>query len=427
MRNLIDKPKQTLFWKIFALVWLTNLVIIGATMVVFVLSLEKEKQQAKFERYLERNILPIVLRYEDNGRVPKAKQKLTQFLDVYEVAKSKVVYGRIPQAQMANIAEYKLDTGSGREFLIRYVPVPLNREIIKTLSRQFSNDRLIISLVVISLFSFIITGLVAQPIKRLKKHISLLADGDLDARVSSTLTKRKDEIGQLATTINFMSDKIANLINDKQQLLYDVSHELKAPLARMQVANAISAQIAEQAGMSTKNQIRIDKDIVHLTNMIDELLSLARMEHGDEIKKKEKHDLKQLAAEEINAYQYTWPHRNIKLLGDEGSTQIDKQLFIITLTNLMNNALKHTESDITIEIREQETQWQLKVMDEGSGIPETLIKDLFKPFKRGETNSQGFGLGLAIVQKAVARLEGDVLAYNLPSKGLCVQVNLPKV
>ncbi|WP_111977724.1 sensor histidine kinase [Algibacillus agarilyticus] len=425
MHNVIKKVKQTLFWKIFLLVWLSYLAIALSAALIFTLDFEQEKFHKKHERHIERLVLPHLLKYEDSGKITRRQNGFKRQVTIQKLPNKEYIFGKKSESNDKRTNQFILTTPSDNQYQISYRIPQFQHEFMRSISVHFSPMRVIFSVIILSLFSLLITEMVTRPIQKLREHVSTLSSGDLNSRVATKITKRNDDIGLLARTLNKMSARISQLINDKQQLLYDVSHELKAPLARMQVANAITHQAAEQKKLPVKHYQQIDSDISLLTKMIDQLLSLARIEHSEYDHELQTIDLHQLLQQEIQNCQYNWPNREIELQGDNLKLTIASRLLCTVINNILINALKYTNGEIQVLTTTNNNNLMIKIIDAGEGIPETLIDNLFTPFVRGKNQSSGYGLGLAISQKAIRQLHGSISAKNLKPTGLAIEINLP--
>lgn len=423
-------PIKSLFWKIFLIVWLSNLTIVFVTALIIFFDIDKERMQRDIEHRIERSARLMIHHYENPntesiGRPPP--RHFRNKIQLIDLTNNAVIFGQPRLDDKQQLSHFEFNSDSGKPYRVSYQS--LRRPItLRLIYSRFSPIKLTASLLVISLFSVLLSWLIVEPIKRLRAHTKALVAGDLTTRIEGKLATRQDEIGALAVSMNQMSDHINELIDDKQQLLYDVSHELKAPLARMQVAIAIAEQMAEDKGLPLKSYQQVEKDITTLTQMIDHILMLARIEQEPSAQSPQ-NSLLDYFEQTTSDAQLLYPNRNITLwtsesvqtLADSNKITINQMLLDRALPNLLNNALKYSQAAVELNIDTEQDEhngdWlMISVEDNGPGIAEDKLNDVFRPFVRASTDVSGHGLGLAIAQKAIARLGGTIIVKNKMTK-----------
>ncbi len=267
-----------------------------------------------------------------------------------------------------------------------------------------------------------------NPVRQLQKAVDRFGRGDLTARVGSS---RRDELGQLARTFDQMADRTQTLLAAERRLLLDISHELRSPLARLNVA----VELARSGGDSESQLNRIQKEADRLSALVGELLQVTRVE-GDPSKRKlepvrldalvkELVEDARLEADAREVRMELTPPSPITLAGDE-------ELLRRAIENVMRNAIRFAPPGTAVEVSLRETPGQVKVQvrDYGPGVPPDALPRIFDPFYRVETDrnrtSGGVGLGLAIARRAVDLHKGSVQANNA-NPGLLVVIDLPRV
>ena len=287
------------------------------------------------------------------------------------------------------------------------------------------------ALVTSIVYSWLFTLVLTRPITRLKSHVQRLGrGGSFDQKLESKLMSRRDEIGDLATSIDEMSEYIQELLNSKQRLMFDVSHELRAPLARMQVAAEIVRIEAENMGSDTSMHDRFEREIETLNALISELLLLAKTENGgaDRIFVSLRDELTRV----VEDMRFGAGNRNINqrfnIAQDQtAEIEISVQLLDRVIKNLIENALKYSEGEVAVSLGEETEHWVVRVEDEGEGIPEDQLEVMMRPFTRLQSESvEGFGLGLSIAVRAIEAMGGSLKLENRKPKGLRATVTLPK-
>jgi signal transduction histidine kinase len=219
-----------------------------------------------------------------------------------------------------------------------------------------------------------------------------------------------------------MVDYVEQTLDSQRHLLQDVSHELRAPLARLQAA----AGLAEQKwGEDDRTLQRINKECVKLDGLISEILTLARARDAEATAPIL--DVALLCRDLVQDASISGPQHQFDLSLDvtEGATIRSEPLSRV-VSNLLNNAINHTPEGTLIKVAvATDNDWlTIRVVDNGPGLPEPILDSIGQPFRRG-ANSGGYGLGLSIVVRATERVGGEVLFKNLTPMGLQVDIKIP--
>ena len=272
-----------------------------------------------------------------------------------------------------------------------------------------------------------------SPAIQLSRVARRFAGGDLAARVGPRLSARRDELGELGRDFDFMAERIEAQRAGERRLLGDISHELRSPLARLQVA----LDLAEQgADAGTRGYLaRIEEEVEELGALIGQLLTLTRLENaGAEAVGQQTIDVAALVAEvcadadfEASASGQTVELRQTAAAQVRGNEALLKS----AIENVVRNALIHApaSSQVRVTLQATETEAIIRVRDWGEGVPTEALDELFRPFFRvalaRDRQSGGTGLGLSITQRALASHGGSVKASNAEGGGLEVEMRLP--
>ena len=279
------------------------------------------------------------------------------------------------------------------------------------------------------LASMVISYFVVKPIRSLRKTALSLGQHDLSARVEPSVAERKDAIGELGRDFNRMAERLDDSYKSQHQLLRDVSHELRSPLARIQVASLL----AEQKTGESNELKRIDQETVRLDGLIETILRLSRLNDMPSLKL-ESLDITPLINEIVRDVHYEYQNTSKKVevdLGQLPPVKIDFENLSSALENILRNAMYYTKdpSTVTINARSIDNTLELSFLDQGPGVPEADLKRLFEPFFRSDTSRNektgSNGVGLAITRRIIELHEGKVWAINAPEGGLKVIVQLP--
>jgi two-component system sensor histidine kinase CpxA len=271
-----------------------------------------------------------------------------------------------------------------------------------------------------------LAGLMSRPVIRLRAKARAVAAGDLDVEIEAGLTRRRDELGGLARDFQQMTRHLRTLIASKEELLRDVSHELRSPLARLRLA----ADLARHgSGDRAAAFDRIGREVEHIDAMIGQILHFARLDapHADT---RELLDLTQLLEEAVEDARIEGDSAGVSVgLELEGPAWVwaDRARLRSAVENILRNALRHAPagSRVSARLSGDDAEIRITVCDQGGGIEGQDLDWIFEPFRRGE-GSEGIGLGLAITRRIVEMHGGRAAARNGPGRGFCIELNLPR-
>ncbi len=448
---------KRLFWKIFLAIWSVSFLVLLATVCVVGIVTEQDRFRevvtAKAEGYADL----MIERYERKGfrtlllvppRSPKRDYererrdhddrrgherdhpdwKRSIWLNVAKrVAITDVELNRRVVAIINRPSEsddhYSFTMSSERGRLYQ-VDVDLNweRSPYGHLMGKILSAQMVLILLVSSLGALLVSAIIARPLKLLGEHTQAIYRGELDARTDAKLRKRGDELGELARDFDRMADYVQQTITSHQRLMQDVSHELRAPLARLQAAAGIAEQ---RLGEDDKTVARIMRESQRLDQLIGEILSLSRLEQMDVAG--DKNWLGLLLQEWIDDAHFSFPQRefDLQMLSD-CEVNVNAKLLERAINNILGNACKHTPEDTKIDlIVTKATDCEIRIRDYGDGVKDEQLSQLCDPFYRGDSQREGYGLGLSIAQRAIQRLGGDLVLRNHPAGGLEAIITLP--
>ena len=302
--------------------------------------------------------------------------------------------------------------------------------------------RIVIGLIVSVFVTFGIAMVITRPIGSLREAARQLAAGNLKARAKWPNAKvdrnTSDELRGLVYDFNVMADRLESLVDSQKLLLRDVSHELRSPLARLSVALEWAREEA-QPGIEEQLE-RIESETVRLNALIGQLLSLSHMESATSLPVKQSISVSHIVEELLPDMDYEAQGRNCHVTFVGGDSQGDEvmgnpELLGRAIENVIRNAIAYTAEGTTVEIQLSHqhlagsNQVVLQVRDHGPGVTETALKSIFHPFYRLDDSRRrstgGFGVGLAITERAVQLHGGEIVARNAAEGGLIVEVRLP--
>lgn len=278
------------------------------------------------------------------------------------------------------------------------------------------------------------TRMLTKPISRLQEAANSVALGNF--KIDKSLVANGPlELRQVGQSFNRMATSIDHLISNQQTLLSSISHELKTPLTRLQLATAL---VRHECG-ETDSVKRIEREIGRMDKMISELLLLSRHQMNSQVER----DIfyaNTLWTDIINDAKFEAEQRGITFLTNirlpKNALQLNGNFRLLesAVENIVTNALKYTKDKIELHIfiqeeEEEEEFLRIRIDDNGSGVHPDEFEKIFKPFYRvDETRTRttgGTGLGLAIVSNVIQEHQGKVWAEKSPLGGLAVTIRLP--
>jgi signal transduction histidine kinase len=332
-------------------------------------------------------------------------------------------------------------SANGKSYLfIATVPVHLEQHPWYEDLYHFASPQLPVAIAVGGLTTFVLVLVFTRPVVRLRQAALQLAQGNLSTRVREAPPRsrifKEDEFDALVRSFNHMAERLESLVNAQKLLLRDVSHELRSPMARLSVALELSREDADPT-MSTHLD-RIERETERLNQLIGQLLSLSSMEAVESLDKFERVSLKLLLEDLTPDARYEAQQReaSVNLRAEcECVVKGRRELLYRAIENVVRNAVRYTEAGTQVEIRlRRNDQLQMAVVevsDRGPGIPESELVSVFRPFYRVDTarSSQtgGFGVGLAIAERAVKLHNGHISASTREGGGTTIQISLPVV
>src|SRR5207302_2700581 len=276
---------------------------------------------------------------------------------------------------------------------------------------------------------YLLTRYLTAPILRLRAASQQLAAGDLSTRAAAGMERRHDELGDLVRDFNAMASRIEELVSRQRQLISDVSHELRSPLARLYVALDLGR---ERKGNDPAFD-HMEKDIGLLDEMIGRLLAVARLDSSAPPVAMTSVNLTEIVSQIVRDADFESRERNghvILTVHEQFFVHGDAKLLQSAIENLVRNAIAYTESGTSVEVllqserRSTASFARLTVRDYGQGVPESDLVKIFQPFYRvsdaRDRQSGGAGLGLAIADRIIRAHGGTIRAENVTPRGLQV-------
>ncbi|CAD5109680.1 sensor histidine kinase [Zestomonas carbonaria] len=432
---------RSLFWRIFASFWLAIALVAGLSL-LFGHALNQDAWIIARHPAIKELPDKWVATYRQQG--PKAAQQMleqhkrrfrvdTQVLDD---SGEPLVRGTFPPRAAAFearhqerlpwrrlTAEYNGPDGESYLFIYR-IPYPELAAWHRS-SLLWPFAALVIALVVLTVFSLLLTLSITRPLDRLRRAVHDLGRTAYQQNSLEQLSRRRDELGVLASDFNRMGQRLQDLIGSQRQLLRDVSHELRSPLARLRVALAL----AERASPREREVLwpRLGQECDRLEALIAEILALARLDA--EPGARQPIALRPLLEQLREDARLIAPQQEIRIVGGEGmELQGWPDMLSSALDNLLRNALRFSPEGqpVDIEVGKEAGWLSIRIRDHGPGVAAEHLPQLGEPFFRApQQTTPGHGLGLAIARRAIERHGGKLLLGNHPEGGFVARVELP--
>lgn len=447
---------KSLFLKIFLSFWAAQALFIGLAIVV-TLALRPTSEFSGIETQQGKILSEAVQAYQTGGntaardylRALHDSQRVRAFLfnDQWqeltgrvlpdwaervargETSTADTIWGRIRPVQFLR---QSMTASDGRRYTLAIELPPGQHSVFGP--RGVPGLGIAIGLLSSGVVCFFLAGYLTSPVVRLRAATQKLASGDLTARAGVPRFRRHDEMAELVRDFDSMAERLEMLVKAQSRLLNDISHELRSPLARLNVALALARQRSGPAAVSAID--RAERESERLNEMIGRLLTIARLESDDTMQKFPV-DLRELVVEIARDADFEAQAGNIHVEvsgAEECVVMGDPSLLHSAIENVVRNATRYTRegSSVRVELQREGLDRQeavVRVYDSGPGVPAEALDKMFRPFYRIDDargrRTGGVGLGLAITFRAVRLHGGTVRAVNQPQGGLMVEIRLP--
>lgn len=332
--------------------------------------------------------------------------------------------------QKASLIEYDGKTiGYVAIFNPTFQPSPQEQRYIETTNKAMLYASLgAINLAVV--LGLVFTRTLLKPLSNLSTAISNMEQGELNQIVEKT---SNDELGEVIEGFNQMSSALATAIARREQMTADIAHELRSPLT---VINGYLEAMQDGTLEISKERLTfIQNEVNQLNRLVNDLRTLALADMGQLNINKDRININALFTHLKNAYTIPADSKQIALTFEnfgESTLSADEGRLIQIISNLLNNALRHTDSGGSIDVRaynDPKGNTIIEVEDTGEGIPEEDLPNVFNRFYRGDPSRQNYegesGLGLSIVKAIVEAHQGSVKVESQVGKGTTFSITLP--
>jgi signal transduction histidine kinase len=446
---------RRLFWKIFLPFWIAQAVLLGALYLRLHYRISSEhpwwiqperrempvladlaartfeqQGQAGLGPLLDSLSLPNRSTFwlvDDDGHELSGRQVPQRILD--DAAKAQKTEG-LHRSYEANVLAAAATTPRAHYLLIaELVPPPLSERVPGDILWTLKLGTIFSALVCL-----LIAHYLTKPIERLRDATHEMARGNLDIHTGKNLGHRRDEIADLMRDFDLMAAALRKQIESERSLLSGVSHELRSPIARMRLALTLARHADDRERQEMLD--RIEQDAVQLDSMLEEILTVSRLESGQIQPKFEPLSLNDLVEDVLHDAKFEAAATNTTITysaipgvwanGDPGMLRS-------AIENVVRNAIFYSGEGGKIEvwITAGDTSTSINVQDNGPGVPEEKLGLIFEPFYRVDdsrvTATGGMGLGLALADNAMRVHDGGIMAGNVKPHGLQVTLAMRRL
>lgn len=423
---------QKLFVKVFFATWLISVLLTGGLVYGLLRANESQHWQAMMETraagyaqlIIERHETGSVNRHRTDREQERGRGRMP--LRITDLESGQILQDFRRPLPPLELLKFILEADNGKRYQIE-LPAPEQAMHLDRTLKFLLSIQMVLIVTMSTLVALLVSFWVVKPINRLRLFARSLHDEhNLSNRTDSHLSDRKDEIGELAREFDAMAGYVEKALQARQQLLRDVSHELRAPLARLQVATGILEQ--QNDGVRNPVLAQIDRESEQLALLIDQLLSLSRLD-DTAFESTKVIAIKAFMERVTQDYVLLYPDHSIQVMlsPEDIEVELNEALLERIVGNVLENALKYSPvgSLVNLVVQASGKHLIMTVSDQGSGVAEAQLEKIFDPFYRVSDSLSGYGLGLSIVKNAVRRLQGEVIAENNAEGGLTVTIKLP--
>jgi len=458
VNNIIIRLKKSskIFWKTF---FSFLLILLGTSISSTVIekSILNKSSSDKIDKYIEELLefkekIKIELNENDLDGVTEILINNAKFYNqiyIYDEYNNEI-FSRNYKRKIA-----KSDKGITAEFIKRNMPLEdwvLNYNndyyyisIYPTIKYNYffspKKTAYILRILILILFSSVIcywlSNSISKRIIKLQKITKKIATGNMKLDFNEKPNVNSDEIDELTNSFYLMIKELNDNEINKRKMLSDISHELRSPLARIQTA----AEIVRITPNNSEDMLsRIDLEIIKMDEMIEQIITIQKVELSTRGSSYSKFDIVELTANLINDvdFEFSNTNKSIEFISDNSEIIIlaNKNDIKSAIENVVRNAMFYTveNSLVTVKLELNANLVKISVTDQGKGIDAKDIEKVFEPFNRLDNSrtkdkknkAKGYGLGLTITKAIIIAHNGSITLKNKEANsGLIVEITLP--
>lgn len=424
-----------LFWKLFLVIWLAMSGTFTVGYVLFSLGLETGPKfaVARTEAQFAVNSLKRLVELGGLDAIGPLRKVWSAPPFDFSISARLLLPGETPPSE-TGYTYVERASHNGSDYVISVAPDSAQ------LPWQPFTKPYITAAIISLIAALLLARYLSRPIGLLRLALHSVAEGRFETRISPLLGKRRDELADLGLDVDRMAAQLEQIRSRKKRLLHDISHELRSPLARMKAASGLARQ---NPARSPDMMDRIDREVERLDGLVEEILTLARLEAAkgsDAALAHDRVDLIDILTAIVEDASFEGQARGVKVEMDatrlHGSfvCQVNGEMIYRGFENVIRNAVKFTGDGSTVRVDVRRAQGNgalcVRVVDQGPGISAGETDLIFEPFQKGQDGHsalRGYGLGLAIAKQAFEYHQGTISAWNSQQgPGLTVEILLPR-
>lgn len=451
---------RSLYWKIFISFWLATIFIILTIAWLTSEITRKSSIPAREKIFMDSYANAAVATFESGHHNALKKlleqtgqsRKMTLFL---LSSSGEILSYHEPPESVKRVAK-NLENEQLDEGVVKFGDLIVSHEILSTSGKAYrlaavsqipiSNFiaipwaqltiRLATAIFISGLICYLLSRYLTFPLRQLSQAAKSIAKGKLNTRVGHFRGHSHDEIDELTAEFDRMAEQLERMVHSKERLLQDISHELRSPLARLNIAIELGRNKA--AALAEPEFSRMLVECERLNTLIGEILHFARLDKSTDELNTSAIPIQELVAQIVIDAHFESAHndKHVELIVDPNTPETitaDERLIHRAIENILRNAIRYSPSNaqiiIEIGLTKDNHNILIQILDEGPGVPEDQLEKIFYPFYRVDVSREkktgGYGLGLAIAQKAIQLHQGTIIAKNRPEGGLAVHITLP--
>lgn len=419
--------KRRLFWKIVAGFWLTFFISVQGIWLLFML-LRPMGEQSDHLKMAKVTVAAAALLIEQRGPQSVAAQLGAGSSDPQGLRLQELPAARADarDEDRAPVAQAIATAPGGQRYRVAYYSArwrPMNILHVPA-------EVLVVGGLGGLVFSAILAWYLTRPVEQIRRGFAEVAQGKFGTRMTQSMGGRRDEIADLARDFDQMVIRLEELNGARERLLADVSHELRTPLARLNLAIGLARQDPSRWAASLE---RIGAEAAKLDDMVGELLTLAKLE-GSAQGEDEYVNLADLLEALLQDASFEAAAKGVRTElvvptasdAEDWTVRGSGKLIYRAVENIVRNAVRYSPEGglVTVSLGRPEARtYSILVSDQGAGVAQADIAKLFQPFGLSADGS-GFGLGLAIAQRAIA-VNGGAISVRNRAPGLEMEIRLP--
>ncbi len=449
---------RSLYWKIFLSFWLATILIIITTAWVTSEIAQESSIPAREKVFMDSYATAAVVTFESGRHVALKRwlehRGIPRQMTLYLLSNGGEIVGNQSPPETVKQISADLRNGTLDDGMFKVGDLIVSHQILSTSGNAYRlvavsekplahfvqipwaglTLRLAIAIFISGVICYLLSIYLTKPLRSLGIAAKSIARGKLNTRVGHFKGHNRDEIAELSGEFDHMAERLESMVNSKERLLQDISHELRSPLARLHIAIELGRKKAKH--LADIEFDRMEVECLRLNTLIGEILEFARLNKLPTHLNKTLVNLPSLLTQVVEDANFEFDYEKPKIIlhsKEQCLLKLDERLIHRAIENIIRNALHYSSPNPQIAIHlttnERHTEVYIDIKDNGPGVPEEQLEKIFSPFYRVDTSREkktgGYGLGLSIAKRAIKLHHGNIKACNNTEGGLLVRITLP--